>query len=135
MFWTQHEIIKSKKSCSSVYLLIIHNENINNHPLNVPTFTFLQFVYWGKYQGHKFCFFSPSMHSEFSHYLFIVNSLFAKYFFVLVTLGVFLLIIIYSSHVFLFMILSTSSFSSITLLLSVSAHSLFFIPIFLYSPL
>ena len=54
----------------------------------------------------------------------------AKYFLVLVTLGVSLLIIIYSLHVFLFMTLSTYPFSSLTLLLSVSAPSLFFIPKF-----
>ena len=58
----------------------------------------------------------------------------AKYFLVLVTPGVFLLIIIYSLHVFLFMNLSTYHFSSLTLLLSVSAPSLFFIPQFFYIP-
>ena len=51
----------------------------------------------------------------------------AKYFLVQVTLGVILLIIIYSLHVFLFMNLSTYPFSSLTLLLSVSTHSLSFL--------
>ena len=60
--------------------------------------------------------------------------LLAKYFLVLVTLGVFYLSIIYHLHVFLFKNLSTYPFSSLTLLLSVSAPSLFFIPKFFYIP-